>query len=174
MTTSAPSIPFAVKLAGVVTGLVLAAGLVALLRIPQADGRLGADVRLVAIPPVELSTTASGAFLSGRHLEPGGEAATGKLPLRNDSAADTVVSFRALAPRDRLSRLVTVELTANGHRLASGSLAQLRRWSGSLRIPRGATRTVEASAWVPGSVRSGYEGGSADITLDIRAAEGRP
>jgi hypothetical protein len=174
MTTTAPTLLFPLKLAGLVTGLVLAAGLVVFLRVPQADGRLGADVRLVATPPAGLSTTASGAFLSGRHLESGGEAATGTLPLRNDSATDTVVTFRALAPADRLSRLVTVELTVNGRKLTSGSLAQLRRWSGSLRIRRGDTRTVEASARVPGSVRGGYEGGTADITLDIRADKVRP
>ena len=174
MTTAAPSLVFPLKLAGLVTGLLLAAGLVAVLRVPQADGRLGADVRLVASPPAGLSTTASGAFLSGRHLESGGEAATGKLPLRNDLAADTVVSFRALAPADRLARLMTVELTAHGRKIASGSLAELRRWSGSLRIRRGDTRTVEARAWVPGSVRGGYEGGTADITLDIRAGKVRP
>jgi hypothetical protein len=174
MTTTAPSLVFPLKVAGLVTGLLLVAGLVAFLRVPQADGRLGADVRLVASPPAGLSTTASGAFLSGRHLESGGEAATGELPLRNDMATDAVVSFRALAPADRLSRLVKVELTADGHKLASGSLAQLRRWSGSLRIRRGDTRTVEASARVPGSVRGGYEGATADITLDIRARKVRP
>jgi hypothetical protein len=175
MTTTAPSLVFPLKLAGLLTGLLLAAGVVAFLRVPQADGRLGADVRVAASVPAGLSTTASGAFLSGRHLESGGEPATGRLPLRNDSAADTVVSFRALAPADRLSRLVTLELTTGGRKLASGSLAELRRrWSGSLRIPRGATRTVEASARVPGSVRGGYEGAIADVTLDIRAREARP
>jgi hypothetical protein len=172
--TSPSSLLFPLKLAGLLTGLALAAGLVAVLRVPASDGTLGADVRVVATLGNGLSTTATGAFLSGRHLESGGEAAKGELPLRNDSAADSVVSFRALAPRDRLSRLVTVELSVNGHKLAAGSLARMRRWSGALRIPRGATRTVEASAWLPGSVRGGYEGRSADITLDIRAGKVRP
>jgi hypothetical protein len=164
-----PSLIFPIKLAGLVTGLVLAASLVFFLRIPQADGRLGADVRLVATPPAGLTTSASGAFLTGRHLTSGGEAATGKLPLTNDSRTETVVSFRALAPHDRLSRLMTVELSVAGHKVAGGSLAQLRRWSGALRIPRGSTRTVEASAWIPGSARNGYEGHMADVNLQIRA-----
>ena len=146
----------------------------AFLRVPASDGTLGADVRIVATLGNGLSTSASGAFLSGRHLESGGEAAKGELPLRNDSPAEAVVSFRALAPRYRLSRLVRVELSVGGRKLAGGSLARMRRWSGALRIPRGSTRTVEASAWVPGSVRGGYEGRSADITLDVRPGKVRP
>ena len=173
MTAASPSFLLSLRLAGLVTGLVLAAGLVAVLRVPASDGTLGADVRIVATLGNGLSTSASGAFVSGRHLESGGEAAKGELPLRNDSPAEAVLSFRALAPRDRLSRLVRVELSVGGRKLAGGSLAHMRRWSGALRIPRGATRTVEASAWVPGSVRGGYEGGSADITLDVRAGKVR-
>jgi hypothetical protein len=68
MTTTAPSPLFRLKLAGLFTGLVLVAGLVVLLRVPQADGRLGADVRIVATPPAGLSTPAAGAFLAGRQL----------------------------------------------------------------------------------------------------------
>jgi hypothetical protein len=174
MTASSPSLVFPIKLAGLVTGLVLAASLVFFLRIPQADGRLGADVRLVATPPTGLTTTSSGAFLTGRHLTSGGEAATGKLPLTNDSRTETVVSFRVLARHDRLSHHMTIELSVAGHKVAGGSLAELGRWNGALRIPRGSTRTVEASAWIPGSARAGYEGHMADVNLQIRAKAARP
>ena len=174
MTASRSSLILPIKLAGLATGLVLAASLAFSLRIPHADGRLGADVRLVATPPAGLTTSASGAFLTGRNLTSGGEAATGELPLTNDARTETVVSFRALAPHDRLSRLMRIELSVAGHRVVGGSLAKLRRWNGALRIPRGSTRTVEASAWIPGSARAGYEGHMADVNLQIRAKAVRP
>ena len=65
-------------------------------------------------------------------------------------------------------------MTGAGHKVAGGSLARLRRWSGALRIPRGSMRTVEASAWIPGSTRGGYEGRMADVNLQIRAKAVRP
>lgn len=170
MTATSPSLlHIPLKLAGLITGLALAAALVAVMRVPHEDGRLGADVRLVATAPKGITTSATGAFLSGRHLTSGGEAATGKLPLRNDSRGEAVISFRALAPRDKLSQVMTVELSSGGRKIAGGTLAQLRRWSGSLRIPRGSQRTVEASAWIPGSARQGFEGKTADINLQIRS-----
>jgi hypothetical protein len=172
MTAATTSPLLHVKLAGLVTGLVLAAGLVLFMRIPQEDGRLGADVRLVATPPAGIKA-GSGAFLTGRHLTSGGEAATGKLMLANDKPREAVVSFRALAPKDKLSRLIAIELRLDGKKVAGGSLAQMRRWSGKLRIPGGSSRTLSASAWVPGSVRDGYEAKSADISLDIRSKAAR-
>ncbi|MGH8882630.1 MAG: hypothetical protein ACRD0P_35690, partial [Stackebrandtia sp.] len=98
MTATSPSLHVPVKLAGLLTGLVLAAALIAFMRIPQEDGRLGADVRLVAVAPEGITTTASGAFLSGRHLTSGGEAATAELPLRNDSRGEAAIGFRTLVP----------------------------------------------------------------------------
>jgi hypothetical protein len=168
MTATSSPLHFPVKLAGLITGLVIAAGLIAFLRIPASDGTLGADVRLVATTSGGLKSSASGPFLSGRHLESGGAAATGKLTLTNNSAGEALVSFRALAPRDRTSRIVHVELSYDGRKIVSGSLADLRDWDGALRIPRGSGRTVDASAWIPGSVRDGYEGSTADITFQAR------
>jgi hypothetical protein len=156
------------KLAGLITGLVLAAGLVFFMRIPQEDGKLGADVRMVATPPAGIDA-GSGTFLTGRHLTNGGEAATGKLRLTNNQSGEAVVSFRALGSDPKLSHLLNVELDLDGKKVAGGTLAQLRRWNGALRIPRGSTRTLEASAWIPGSVRKGYEAKSSDVTLQIRA-----
>jgi hypothetical protein len=155
------------KLAGLITGLVLAAGLVLFMRVPQEDGKLGADVRLVATPAAGIEA-GSGTLLTGRHLTSGGEAATGKMPLTNNMRDEAVVSFRAIGPRTTLSKLITVELSLDGKKIAGGSLAKMRRWSGALRIPRGSTRTVETSAWIPGSVRTGYEGKTADVTLQVR------
>ena len=172
MIATAASPPLHLKLAGLVTGLVIAAGLVFFLRIPQEDGRLGADVRVVATPAAGIET-GDGTLLTGRHLTSGGNAATGKLPLTNDTAHETVVSFRALAPHTDLSGLIALELSSNGKRIVSGSLAELRRWSGALRIPAGSSRTVDASAWIPGSVRDGYEGKSAEVTMQIRAKAAR-
>jgi hypothetical protein len=171
MTATSPSLHVPVKLAGLLTGLLLAAALVAFMRIPQEDGRLGADVRVVAVAPEGINTTASGTLLSGRHLTSGGEAATGTLPLRNDTRGEAAISFRALAPNTPLADRMMVELSLDGDKVAGGTLTELRRWDGALRIPRGSTRTLEVSAWIPGSVRDGYEGKTADINLQIRARQ---
>lgn len=171
MTATNPTLDVPVRMAGLLTGLLLAAALVAYMRIPQEDGRLGADVRLVAVAPEGIHTTASGALLSGRHLTSGGDAASGKLPLRNDTRGEAAISFRTLAPATPLADRMMVELSLDGKKVAGGSLAQMRRWDGALRIPRGSQRTVEVSAWIPGSVRDGYEGKTADIQLQIRARQ---
>ena len=168
MTTTLPSsLLIPAKVAGLITGLVIAAALVALLRIPQEDGRLGADVRLVATASDGIKTD-SGAFLTGRHLTSGGEAATGKLTVTNDSRGEALISFRTLAPKTELARNMHVELSYDGKKIAGGSLAELSRWSGKLRLTRGSTRTLDASAWIPGTVRKGYEGKTADINLQVR------
>ena len=168
MTATVNSSILNLKLAGLITGLVLAAGLVFFLRIPQEDGRLGADVRVVATPPAGIDA-GSGTLLTGRHLTSGGEAATGELRLTNNKSGEAIVSFRAIAADTKLSRLMHIELSLDNKKVAGGSLAQLRRWDGALRIPRGSARVLKTSAWIPGSVRGGYEGSTADVTLQIRA-----
>lgn len=165
--TSPTSLLIPAKVAGLVTGLVIAAALVALLRIPQEDGRLGADVRLVATASHGIKTD-SGAFLTGRHLTSGGEAATGQLKVTNNSRGEAIISFRALAPKTALARHMNIELSLDGKKIAGGSLAEMRRFTGKLPLTRGSTRTLDASAWIPGSVREGYEGKTADINLQVR------
>ena len=165
--TSPTSLLIPVKVAGLVTGLVIAAALVALLRIPQEDGRLGADARLVATTSGGIKAD-SGAFLTGRHLTSGGEAATGTLRVTNDSRGEALISFRALAGDSPLARQMHIELSLDGKKLAGGSLTEMSRWTGRLRLTRGSSRTLDASAWIPGSVREGYEGKTADINLQVR------
>ena len=110
----------------------------------------------------------SGAFLTGRHLTSGGEAATGTLRVTNDSRGAALISFRALAGDSPLARQMHIELSLDGKKLAGGSLTEMSRWTGKLPLTRGSSRTLDASAWIPGSVREGYEGKTADINLQVR------
>jgi hypothetical protein len=124
-------------------------------------------VRLVATASDGIKTDA-GAFVAGRHLTSGGEAAKGELRVTNDSRGEALMSFRALAPKSALAGRMHIELSLDGKKVAGGLLAEMRDWSGKLPLTRGSTRKLEASAWIPGSVREGYEGKTADINLQVR------
>jgi hypothetical protein len=51
--------------------------------------------------------------------------------------------------RHDLDRAVRVELRAGGRMLASGTLADLRRWTRPARLERAGERSVHLRAWIP-------------------------
>jgi hypothetical protein len=156
------------RIAGLAAGFILAASLILFLRVPASDGRLGADVRVVALVPGELTASPTSFFLSARELKPGSPAQTGTLRIRNITTGAVDVRVKAL-PSDRvLASVAHLELRSRGRLLASGSIAGLRRASRPLRIPLGKMGRLRARVWIPRSVDHGYEARLADVTLDLR------
>ena len=162
------------RTAGIATGLALAVLLVLAFRVPASGQALGAGVRITAASPGELHVPApaGGAFLAARGLMPGGRSVRATLPVRNVTRGPVDVRLRARGGGHELDRALQVELRAGGRRLASGPLAELRRWSRSLRVERGAERTVRARAWIAaGAVGTTGRRAELDLELDARLAE---
>jgi hypothetical protein len=158
-----------VKWAGLAAGAVLAVTLVVGWRVPAATGALGADVKLVADQPGELLLSASGSFLQGRGLVPGGPAAAGSLGLRNITPRTLAVRVRARPSTPDLDGALQVELEDAGRAVAAGRLGSLRRWSrGALRIGPGERRRLAGRAFLRAGERN-HEGRIVDVTLELRA-----
>jgi hypothetical protein len=156
------------RIAGLAAGLVLAASLLLAWRVPASDGRLGADVRLVALVPGELTAAPNDFFLSARDLKPGAPPKSGVLRVRNITTGPVDVRVKALPSDRQLARVAQLELRSGPRVLARGSIAELRRPSGPMHIPLGTVRSLRARVWIPRSARHGYEARLADVTLDLR------
>jgi hypothetical protein len=159
-----------------VSGLLLGAGiaLVALAswRMPPAGGRLGADVRILSAPTGELDVSPAGPFLSVTNLEPGspGGGALGELGVRNQTGSRLSVRVRLLPSTADLDALLRVRVSAGGERLLDGTLGGLRTWSaGAFHLSSGERRELHVQAWLPGTVRDGYQGRVEDVGLELRA-----
>ena len=157
------------KWTGLTVGLAVAVALVVTWRVPATSGTLGADVKLVATPPGELTLKPAGAFLEGRRLTAGGAAATGRLELRNITARTLAVRVRLLPSVADLDGALRIELEDAGRPVAIGRLGGLRRASRpALRIGPGESRRLDARAFV--IRRAGdYEGRMVDVTVELRA-----
>lgn len=138
-----------IRTAGIATGLALAALLVLAFRVPVSSHSLGAGVRMAAVAPGEIHVPRTDAFLKVGGLEPGGRSARAALPLRNVTRGPVDVRLRARMTSHDLDRAVHVQLRTGGQMLASGTLADLRHWTRSLRLERAEERTVRVRAWIP-------------------------
>ena len=157
------------KLVGLTVGLAVAAALLMTWRVPAMSGALGADLKLVATPPGELTLKPAGAFLQGRRLTAGGAAATGRLELRNVTARRLTVRVRLLPSAGDLDRALQLELEDAGRLVAIGRLGALRRWSRrAFELRPGESRRLDARAFVVDHA-GGYEGRMVDVTLELRA-----
>ena len=137
-------------------------------RVPASGQGLGAGVRIVAAAPGELHVPEGGAVLAARGLMPGGRSVRGTLPVTNVTRGPVEVRLRARHGGHELDRGLHVELRAGGRRLASGPLAQLRRWSRPVRVERGGEQTVRARAWIA-SGADGTAGRRAALDLELDA-----
>lgn len=159
-----------------VSGLLLGAGvtLVALAswRMPPAGGRLGADVRILSAPTGELDVSPSGPFLSANDLGPGSPdgGARGELAVRNQTGSPLSVRARLLPSASDLDALLRVRVSAGEERVLDGTLGELRTWSArAIHLAPGERRELHVQAWLPGTVRDGYQGRVEDVGLELRA-----
>lgn len=157
-----------IRTAGVATGLALAVLLVLAFRVPASSQVLGAGIRFEAKAPGEVHVPTGRAFLSARHLTPGGKAARAELPVENITRGPLHVRVRAHEGGTELDGSLRVALSAGGKQLASGTLADLRRWSRPLLVERGGESTIRARAWLPAGA-AGTEGRRVATTLQLDA-----
>jgi hypothetical protein len=138
-----------IRTAGIASGLALAALLVLAFRVPASSELLGAGVRFTAMAPGEVHVPSTDSFLEVGKLTPGGRTARATLPVRNVTRGPVDVRMRARMASHDLDRAVRVELRAGGRMLASGTLADLRRWTRPVRLERAGEQSVHVRAWIP-------------------------
>ncbi len=152
------------QLAGLLTGLALAAVLVLLAR-PAAGPPLGLDLRLDVMPSGEVTATPFGTIAKVRTLRPGGRA-TGAVVLRNITAGRQAIRTAVQVPGEVAPHL-RVRLSARGATVFAGSLADLRRAPRlPLTLASGASARVAVAAWIPaGAADAALRGRDAGVAI---------
>jgi hypothetical protein len=168
-TMTAPSMRLA-RLGGLLIGLALCATVVLHGRMPEQGGALPArlTVRPAPATPV-LGVSPSRRFLSTSDLTPGPPeaGASGTVTVRNQSARPLEVRLRVARSNRDLDDVLRLELAAGGERVFRGRLRALRRWTERSFELRSLERMrVRVRAWLPASLRGGYEARGADLTLE--------
>lgn len=159
------------RAAGLVTGLLLAAFLLATWRVEEpATAPPGATLKLAAKVPAELGGPVERLVIETSDLRPGGMAAAGRLRLRNESGQSLQVTVRVRGHADRFDELASLRVTAGSSELARARMSALRNEPRESLVldPRGRA-TVHLRAWLPAGEGDGYEARAADRTLEFVA-----
>lgn len=170
-----PSLRWA-RAAGLVLGLSLAVAVVVGWRVPASEGTLGLDLRIVANPSGELKVDPVGPIAVGRGLEPReGRAVEGATAVTNQTPRELSVRLRALPTSKDLDDLLLLRVTVDGTPLDQTSLRRLRVGTPSaFTLAPGETRKLGVRAWLPASVRTGYQGRIEDVALEYTATPRPP
>ncbi len=137
-------------------------------RVPRGSGALGADLYIVAGPTGELSVSPVGYVLHKAGLRPG-DAASGRLVVRNLIGRRAVVRLRATTDAPGFEPFVRVEIRTGSGLLFRGSLRRLReRATPGLALAAGGQASLAIRAWLPSSARDGYQARVATATLEFR------
>jgi hypothetical protein len=157
------------KLVAVTVGVGLCLIALTAWRLPTSGSPPGLDLRLIAVPPGELTVEPTGVIASERGMQAGDPAAGGHLRVVNIGGRPLRVRLIAL-PSDRgLGGRVRLRAASAGRTLVAGRLSSLADPKGpGLRLPARGSGRIEVSAWMPAGA-SGYRGGILDVTLELRA-----
>jgi hypothetical protein len=153
---------------GFVAGLAVAASFVVAGLTPASETHLGAEVTFQTLPTGDLAVDPEGRFLEASNLDPSGPAgaARGVSTLTNQTAIPLALRARVLPSSRNLDDLLRVRITAAGKRIFDGMLGQLREWTQrSIRLASGKDAEIVVLAWLPPSVREGYEARGTKLTL---------
>jgi hypothetical protein len=138
-------------------------------RLPTSGSPPGLDLRLIVVPPGELTVDPIGVFASARAMQAGDTPAGGVLEVRNIAGRQLLVRPVALPSVKGLARTVRLRAVAGKRVLADGTLASLERPGGAgIEIPARGSRQIEVRAWLPRG-ETGYRGRILDITVELRS-----
>lgn len=157
----------AIRFIGFLVGGVLAVGLVLSGRVPESRAGAGATLTIETQPTTELGVSQAGELLSERSLAPGGRKAHETIGLANYTGRALSVGLRASSGGRDLDRVLLLEIATGGERTFRGPLGELRTWTAAtLTLAPRQKRRVAVRAWIPSSVRDGYQGRSTAIELE--------
>ena len=134
------------RLAGLLVGLALAAGLVISAR-PAAGPAAGPDLDVTASHSGEVAVEPAGRVLSARALRPGG-AASGRLVLHNQTAFRLALRPQVDGATD-LDPDLRIIGTSAGTKIHDGTLGALRARRSLLKLPAGGSATLAVRASLP-------------------------
>jgi|GEM_PF-6466407 len=157
------------KLAAATAGVGLCIVALVAWRLPTSGSPPGLDLRLIVVPPGELTVDPIGVFASARAIQAGDEPISGTLNVTNIAGRQLLVRPVALPSVRGLARTVHLRVVAGDEVLADGTLASLERPRGAgLEIPARGSRQIEVSAWLPEG-ETGYRGRILDVTVELSA-----
>jgi hypothetical protein len=152
----------------ILAGVAMVAAVIATTQMPRGAGIASADVVFVASPTGELGVSPVGAFVSGSGLVPSSEA-RGRLAVTNQTGKQLTVLVRAMPESRDLDSVLHVQITAgSGDRIFDGTLGDLRRGA-PVDVAPGTAAELDFRAWLPETVRSGYEGRVVSVSFDLGA-----
>ena len=154
-----------IRLAGLLTGAVLAAAFVWAGRVPAQGGELPVRVEVTTARAGDLAATPGHRLVPAQRIHPG-RVLNGALLLTNATEVRLAARPRVRDGKGELDRTLQLRLVAEGEVVFSGSLEKLRRRGGrAFTVPAGATRSVWVSAWLR-PAGDDFQGRSAQVRLD--------
>ena len=149
--------------AGLIVGLGLAVAALANARVSTGTHEVPAHVSLVAEPSVKLGVTpVARELLSERLLVPGRQPVSGLVELSNYTGATLRVRPRIRSVRGPLPTSLRVRVTADGQKLYSGPLSDLRA---ALSFHARATKRVRFTLSAPASAARGVQGRQVELSV---------
>jgi hypothetical protein len=165
MRNGALSIDERLRWLALIAGVAMVVSVVLTARVPRGTGMASADVVFLAAPTGELGVSPVGAFLSGTGLVPSSES-RGHLAVTNQTGKRLSVLVRALPESGDLDAVLRVQIASDGRRLFDGTLGDLRRGA-DVAVDPGVTARLDLRAWLPKSLRDGYQGRVVSVTFDL-------
>ncbi len=163
------------QLAGAVLGAGIAVATIVMALPAAGHGGVPAarlEASALSTGPVSASAGGPAPFLRAAGLRPAGRARTARLELVNESGARLAVRLRARLSSTALDGLVRLRLRAGRRVVFDATLSELRAaGTRPFWLPREAHRSLQATAWIPGEVETGYEGRV--VRLELIPAVGR-
>jgi hypothetical protein len=148
-------------------GLVAAATLAFLGRVPAGAEPLALDATVTTGPTGELAVTPAGPVAVATGLAPGAGRLSGRVTLTNLTDARLAVRVRMRASISDADSALRVRVGD----LYSGPVGGLRGFSGrALPIEPHATETLDVEAWLPEAAPDGWEGRSLTMPLEYGTA----
>ncbi len=157
---------------GLLLGLLVAAIAVAAWQIPRGSGTLGTDLIVSSAPTGELGVTPEGPIIRATGLAPGQEAdaPAGTLRVQNQTGSTVYVQLRGLPSGTDLDGLLWFRIDSGDLSLFRGPVRELRSWTDrAITLVPGEQTTLSVRAWLPASVRDGYEGRIQTVDLELLA-----
>jgi hypothetical protein len=154
-------------------GCALGVALVLAGRMPEGRAPIGVDLSLSARTSPKLGVEPAGSeLLRGPRLQPGASPVRGKLSVSNYATAPVVATVRLTGANADLDGLVEAAVSADNKTVFKGKLRELRSWSAArFRLAPKQRRELTVRAWLPRSVHHDFEGRSAELELEWRAAK---
>jgi hypothetical protein len=126
----------------------------------------GADVRITTARSDSIAVT-PGDLVKSNLTPSSRRALRGSLMLFNATGGALSVRLRADTPDADLDHVLFLRLSAGGVLRFSGSLAALHGASRSVTIASHARTPVSVRAWIPASVKSGYQARAETVSLSL-------